>query len=262
MPLEIKLEPGKKAYFASDFHLGAPNFEESLQREKRIVEWLNEVEKDAQVVFLCGDLFDFWFEYRQVVPKGFTRFLGKLASMSDLGIKIYIFLGNHDMWMTGYLSQELGAKIYSDAQEVLINKTSFLIGHGDGLGPGDNAYKFLKLIFKNRICRFLFGRILHPNLGLFLGKAWASKSWKKNREKGEVHHFQSPENELLYLYSKEVEAGQHHDYYVFGHRHYLLDLNINETSKYINLGDWIHFYTYATFDGEYLQLAKFECLGN
>ena len=173
----MKLNPAsnQKVYFASDFHLGVPTLEASLEREKKIIRWLDECKKDAHTIFLVGDLFDFWFEYSTTVPKGFSRFLGKLSEISDAGINLVIFTGNHDLWMFGYLDQELGAKVIYDPIDVYLNETKLLVGHGDGIGPGDEGYKFLKKIFRNNFFQWCF-RWLHPNIGIGLANFWSGKS--------------------------------------------------------------------------------------
>lgn len=252
------LPKGKKIYFASDFHLGAPTHAKSLEREKKIIRWLTSIQHDAEIVFLVGDLFDFWFEYKHVVPKGFVRFFGKLAEMSDAGIKIIVFSGNHDMWMNDYLTKEIGVEMHREPQKYTFNGKKFYVGHGDGLGPGDYGYKVLKQVFESKLSRFLFGRLLHANLGIFLGIAWASHSWKSHEKENDVYHFERPEKEILFSYAKEIEATEHHDYYIFGHRHYLLQLPLSATSTYFNLGDWVFFDSFATFDGETLTLHQFE----
>ncbi len=249
-----QIKAGKKIYFASDFHLGAPNHGKSLERERKIVAWLDEISRDAEIVFLVGDLFDFWFEYKRVVPKGFVRLLGKLAQMSDSGIEIIVFTGNHDMWMNDYFETELGIKTYRKPQDFVFNNKTFHIGHGDGLGPGDYSYKFLKLIFENPITKFLFNRVLHPNLGLFLGSTWAKNSWSKHDKECEIERFKGEEKEFLIQYCKAIEVKHHHDYYIFGHRHLKMDFQISQNSRYINLGDWIVFDSYAVFDGIELKL--------
>ncbi|SOE20529.1 UDP-2,3-diacylglucosamine hydrolase [Spirosomataceae bacterium TFI 002] len=254
---KIELKPGKKVYFASDFHLGAPDHAGSLIREKKIISWLDSIEHDADTIFLCGDLFDFWFEYNRVVPKGYVRFFGKLASLTDKGIRVIVFTGNHDMWMRDYLEVEIGAEVYREPKQYLINGKKFLIGHGDGLGPGDYAYKYLKVIFESSFCRFLFGRVLHANLGQFLGYKWASHSWKKHLKENDVYNYESPEKEILFLYCKEIEAKEHHDFYVFGHRHFKLDLPVAMNARYINLGDWIRFYSYGVFENNDFSLCKY-----
>lgn len=255
---EIILRPSKKIYFASDFHLGAPNYEKSLVREKIICQWLDQIKLDAQVVFLVGDLFDFWFEHRRSVPKGYVRFFGKLAELTDAGIELVVFTGNHDMWMKDYFKQNFNAPTYRASQEYSINGKCFLIGHGDGLGPGDYVYKVLKKIFENKICRWMFGNLLHPDLSLKLGYAWANHSWQKHNKEKVVYVFESQEKEILFQYCLEEEKKKHRDYYVFGHRHYKFDLEVNKNSRYINLGDWIYFYSYASFDGEKLELIDYK----
>lgn len=248
-------EPQKKIYFASDFHLGVPNEVSSRKRELEIIAWLNQIQATASDIFLVGDIFDFWFEYRYVAPKGFVRLLGKIAELSDAGIKVHFFTGNHDMWMFNYLEEELGVKIHRSNIRLNFNGKHFLIGHGDGLGPGDYQYKFLKNFFASSICQWLFARI-HPNLGFGIARFWSGKSRIKNNKKQD--DFTGAENEWLFQYCKEILATESVDYFVFGHRHLPLELSFpNHTSKYINLGEWFsgnpH---YAVFDGEKLELKK------
>ena len=252
--MEITLPYNKKIYFASDFHLGVPNYESSLQREKRIVAWLDQIKMDAHSVYLLGDIFDFWFEYKYTIPKGFIRFQGKLAELRDAGISIYFFTGNHDMWMFNYFKKELDIIIYREPQELNINSKKFLIGHGDGLGPGDGIYKIQKKFFNSKICQWLFAR-LHPNLGFGIAQRW-SKHSRINTMKRE-EKFEGEENEFLLIYCREFEKTQHHDYYIFGHRHLPLVLTVTENSKYINLGEWVHFNTYAEFDGQTVSLKTY-----
>lgn len=246
---------GKKIYFASDFHLGVPDAATSLAREKRIVAWLSSIQHDAQAIYLLGDIFDFWFEYRHAIPKGFIRLQGKLAELRDAGMPIYFFTGNHDMWMFDYFVKELGIIIY---REPLVLKTAtqkLMIGHGDGLGPGDNFYKILKWFFNSGFCQWLFARI-HPNLGISIAQYWSRKSRISNTKREEK--FNGEENEFLLAYCREVEKSEHHNYYIFGHRHLPLDLKVSETSRYINLGEWVHFNTYAVYDGTTVELKKYE----
>ncbi|MES2388685.1 MAG: UDP-2,3-diacylglucosamine diphosphatase [Bacteroidota bacterium] len=252
--LPERLPEGKRLYFASDFHLGAPDKEKSRERERRIVRWLDAVAPDAQAIFLMGDLFDFWFEYRHVVPKGFIRLQGKLAQLADSGIQIVFFTGNHDMWMFDYFSDELGIPVYKDPKEFTINGKKFLIGHGDGLGPGDAVYKILKKIFANRTCQLLFG-FLHPFMGMGIANAWSSRSrLHNNKKEGMV----AVESEWLYTWCKEQEAKEHRNFYIFGHRHLPLDLPVGPESRYLNLGEWLNHFTYAVFDGENMALKTFE----
>ena len=195
------MEQGKKIYFASDFHLGIPSYEKSREREKTIINWLDSIKKDAQEIYLVGDIFDFWFEYKQTVPKGHIRFLAKIAEITDSGIPVHFFTGNHDMWMFDYLPNEIGVSIHRSAIHREWNGKKFFIGHGDGLGPGDRFYKFLKLFFNSKICQWLFARI-HPNFGMGVGNLWSSKSRNSNIEKGEA--FLGNEKEWLYIYCREV----------------------------------------------------------
>ena len=257
----LVLQANKKVYFASDLHLGAPNHAESLVREKKFVRWLNQISADAQTVFLVGDLFDFWFEYRQVVPRGYVRLLGKLAELSDAGIEIIIFSGNHDIWMFDYFQREIGARVLRKPTVFEVQSPtqtrSFFVAHGDGLGPGDYSYKFLKKIFESPLSHFGFGRVLHPNFSFKLGQSWARASWEKHRLLPQPT-FYGEDREFLLLYAKQIEADQHHDFYVFGHRHIKLDFSINATSRFFILGDWITHFSYAQYDGQTMQLLDFE----
>ena len=249
------LETGKKVYFLSDFHLGAPNDTESRKREDRLVRFLQDARKDAGIIFIVGDIFDFWFEYKTVVPKGFVRILGTLAQIADEGIQLHIFTGNHDLWMQDYLSKELNAKLYFEPQTFTIQNKQFLIGHGDGLGPGDEGYKRLKKIFTNPICQWLF-RWLHPDAGIQLANYFSRKSRAKTGNADEL--FLGEDKEWLILYTKEKAKTMAVDYFIFGHRHYAIDLKISDKSRYINLGDWIRLNTYAVFDGTDLHFLTWE----
>jgi len=248
------LQTGKKIYFASDFHLGVPSYEKSLAREKLIVKWLDEIQKDAQEIYLMGDLFDFWFEYKHAAPKGFIRILGKIAELTDSGIPVTIFTGNHDMWMFDYLPKEIGVTIYREPIEKAYNGKTFYLGHGDGLGPGDKGYKFIKKVFANKFCQWLFARI-HPNFGIGMANYWSRKSRLSNGPEDEK--FTGEENEWLVVYAKEVLQKKHFDYFIFGHRHLPLDIKLKENSRYINLGEWVNYNTYAVFDGNTLELKKY-----
>ena len=254
MTLILNLPANKKVYFASDFHLGTPNALSSLEREKKIVNWLDMASKDAGAIFLLGDIFDFWFEYRKAIPKGFIRFQGKLAELADKGQAIHIFTGNHDMWMFDYFPSEFGIPVYNDPVELEINQTKFLIGHGDGLGPGDKQYKRLNKIFKSKLSQKAFS-ILHPNFGIGLAHKWSKKSRLVNTKYEEVFH---GDNEHLLVYCKEQEAIQHHDYYIFGHRHLTLDLEVADNSRYLNPGDWVNNANYIVFNGTRCELLDFK----
>jgi len=242
-----------KLYFASDFHLGTGSYASSREREDRLVRWLDSIKADAAEVYLMGDVFDFWFEYKTVVPKGYIRFLGKLAELTDAGIKLYLFKGNHDMWMFDYFEQELGATIISNELEIERNGKKFYLHHGDGLGPGDGTYKILKKIFRSKICQWLFAR-LHPNFGVGIANYWSRHS----RIAAEGGKNKDIEQEWIVIYSKELLKTKFYDYLVFGHRHLPLDIQLNEHSRYINLGEWVNYSSYAVFDGEELTLRHFE----
>lgn len=247
------MEPGKHLYFASDFHLGIPNYEQSLAREKKLIQWLDSVAPNAERIYLMGDIFDFWYEYKKVVPKGYVRLQGKIASLCDQGIDIYFFKGNHDMWMFTYFQKELGIKLISDELEFEENGKSFYLHHGDGLGDGDRGYKMLKRIFRNLLCIWLFG-ILPNRIGLGIAHYFSSKSRLANASNDEV--FQKDSEWLLQFCNERVKT-KSYDYMIFGHRHLPLEIDLDNGGKYINLGEWLHHYTYAVFDGENVRLETF-----
>jgi UDP-2,3-diacylglucosamine hydrolase len=249
----MQISAGKKIFFLSDFHLGAPDAVSSLQREKIIVQFLDEIKKEAAAIFLVGDMFDFWYEYKRVVPKGFVRLLGKLAELTDAGITINFFPGNHDMWMKDYFSSELNINVYHEPKDFEFNNIKFLVGHGDGLGPGDHGYKFIKKIFRNKVCQWLFGA-LHPRLGIKIANYFSRKSRESTGQSEEI--FLGEDKEWLIIYCKEVLKKNFYNYLVFGHRHLPIDYRLNK-SRYINLGDWIRYYTYAVFDGEKMSLQSY-----
>ena len=250
----INTKEGKKVYFCSDQHFGAPDEKSSKVREEKFVRFLNNIKKDVEVLFLLGDLFDFWHEYQTVVPKGYVRVLGKLAELSDLGVTMYFFTGNHDLWMKDYLNTELNMTIFNEPQEFVINNQQFLIAHGDGLGPGDFGYKRMKKIFTNPICQFLF-RWLHPDIGIKLGTHLSRKN--KMISGDDDVHFLGEDKEWLILFSKEKLKEKKYDYFVYGHRHLPMIHQI-EQAKYINLGDWISYFTYGEFSNQEFKLLTFE----
>ena len=252
---DLALPPGRKVYFASDFHLGAPNPASSRERERRIVRWLDEAARDAAAIYLLGDIFDFWFEYRHAIPKGFARLQGKLAELTDGGLPVTFFTGNHDLWMFDYFTEELGIPILREPVTQRIGPQLFHIGHGDGLGPGDHAYKHvLKPVFESGLAQWLFAR-LHPNFSIGLANRWSRHSRLQNGA-ADTRYF--GDDEWLPQYCRALEAQQHHDYYVFGHRHLPLDLPIGEHSRYLNLGEWVNYCTYGVYDGNALALAEFK----
>ena len=246
----------KNIYFASDFHLGIPGTLSSSEREKKIIRWLDFIADSSKEIFLVGDLFDFWFDYKHVVPRGFTRLLGKIAELSDLGIPIHIFKGNHDLWLKDYFENELGVHLYSKPIEREWGGKSFLIGHGDGLGPGDYGYKWMKKIFTNPVAIKLFSWI-HPDLGIPLASFFSSTS--RASQSGDAEQFLGPDKEWLIQYSERKLLSKEYDYFIFGHRHLPIFYPLsNQKSIYINLGEWLNQCTYAIFDGEKIQLKAFE----
>ena len=246
----------KYTFFASDFHLGVDARLTSREREEQIVRWLDAIKDRAEAIYLVGDIFDFWFEYHTVVPKGYVRLLGKLAELRAAGIPIYFFTGNHDMWMFRYFEEEFGIPIYREPILRELQGKTFLIGHGDGLGPGDHGYKLLKRIFANRLCQWLYGR-LHPNFGIWLARFWSKKS--RDASDHEQGRFLGPEREWLVTYANQQLDRQHIDFFFFVHRHLPIDYTLkNQHSRYINLGEWMYYNSYAVFDGEDIRIEFFE----
>ena len=250
----MQASPDKKIYFLSDFHLGAPDYDSSLKREKLIVQFLDEIKYKASEIFLVGDMFDFWYEYRRVVPKGYVRLLGKLAEISDMGIPMHFFVGNHDMWMKDYFLKELNIPVYFEPKEFERNGKKFFIGHGDGLGPGDHGYKRLKKVFRNTACQWLFG-VLPPYVGMGLANYMSRRSRAQTGASEEV--FLGEDNEWLIIFCNDRLNGKFFDYFIFGHRHLPIDYRLKDNSRYINLGDWIRYFTYAEFDGQDLILKSY-----
>lgn len=244
----------KFIYFASDFHLGVPDHKSSREREDRIVSWMNSIKDKTEELFLMGDLFDFWFEYRDVAPKGYIRLLGKIAEFTDAGIPVHIFTGNHDMWMFGYLEKELGVQVHKKPIEREWNGKKFLLGHGDGLGPGQGFYKFVKSVFANPFFQWCYAR-LHPNLAFFIANNTSRRSRKANYEADAK--YLGDDNEWLVQYCKQILKTKKYNYMVFGHRHLPLEKEIEPGCFYINLGDWIKYNSYAVFDGKRIELKSY-----
>jgi UDP-2,3-diacylglucosamine hydrolase len=245
------LTENNKIYFISDIHLGLYPAEKSAAREQVLVNWLDKIKEDAAELYLLGDIFDFWHEYKQVVPRGFTRFLGKLAELADRGIKLHFFTGNHDVWVYDYLPAEIGLTLYRHPITRNINGKSFYIGHGDGVGSGDSGYKLLKWVFTNRILQWIFARI-HPNASLAFGKHWSKNS---RYAKGIVAEpYKGDDREFQVVFARNILVKEHFDYFIFGHRHVPFDVTAGSNSRVINLGDWINNFTYALWDGEKLEL--------
>ncbi len=243
----------KKTYFISDIHLGLPNAKGSLKRERLLVKFLDEIKPEAKTIFFVGDIFDFWWEYKSVVPRGFVRFLGKIAELTDSGIDIHFFVGNHDIWMKSYLPEETGIILHHSGKEFVIDNKKLFIAHGDGLGPGDKTYKILRKIFTNKFLQWWYNR-LHPNLAFAIARKWShSRSMNQKTIK-----FQGKDKEFMYLYAKESLKRKHTDYFIFGHRHVPVLINMNESSKYVNLGDWILHFSYGVFDGNKFKLRTYK----
>ena len=244
-----------KIYFASDFHLGIDARTTSKERERQLVRWLDSIRHDARTLYLVGDVFDFWFEYKTVIPKGHIRLMGKLAELRDEGIEIYFFTGNHDMWVFKFFEEELGIPTFRKPIVREIYGKTFFIGHGDGLGPGDYGYKFIKKVFANPLCQWLFER-LHPNFGIGIAHFWSGRS--RNANPGEKT-FLGPDKEWLIQYSNQKLDSLYADFFIFGHRHLPIDYTLkNGKSRYINLGEWMNFNSYAVFDGKKLEVKFFE----
>ncbi|PKR79788.1 UDP-2,3-diacylglucosamine hydrolase [Brumimicrobium salinarum] len=244
----------RKIYFASDFHLGVPNFQESLERERLIVQWLDEIKNEAAAIYLVGDIFDFWFEYKNAIPKGFVRLQGKIAELTDAGIPIHFFTGNHDMWMFGYHEEELGIKIHRKPIVVEAQGKKIYIGHGDGLGPGDHGYKFIKKVFSNRFFQWCFAR-LHPNFGIGIANYFSRSSRAATGNEDDKHL--GEENEWLAIYAKEMLKESHYDYFIFGHRHLPLKIHVGKESTYYNLGDWLKYFTYGELEAGEMKLKVY-----
>lgn len=247
------MSDNKKIYFASDVHLGHPTLEKGREREKLFVKWLNDIQDTCEVLFLVGDIFDFWHEYKKVVPRGFTRTLGKLAEFTDNGIPVHFFTGNHDVWVYDYLPTEVGVQLHRGPLEIQLKGKSFYIAHGDGLGPGDLGYKLMKWGFTNKFFQWCFAR-LHPNFALWLAHSWSNSS---RESKGIVPEtFNQNGNELIHIHAETVQKEQHHDYYVFGHRHVQINKALDSNSSFIILGDWLVNFSYGVFDGDVFELKQ------
>ncbi len=228
--------------------------DKSLEREKFLVKWLDRIYRDAAEIYLLGDVFDYWFEYRRVVPRGFTRFLGKIAEITDAGVKVHFFTGNHDVWMFGYLPDEIGVEVHHGPLVREYDGKKFFIAHGDGLGPGQTRYKILKGIFTSRVLQWLYAR-LHPNFATAFALGWSRRS---RIAKGITTGFLGEEKEHLIRYAKDMLGKEHYDYFVFGHRHLPLEYELPEGSRMVYLGDWIIHFSYAVWDGKGLELKSLD----
>ncbi|MDR1860214.1 MAG: UDP-2,3-diacylglucosamine diphosphatase [Bacteroidales bacterium] len=241
-----------KTFFVSDVHLGAPALHNNRQRERLFTDWLAMIRHQAGALFLLGDLFDCWFEYRRVIPKGFIRPLAKIAEIADAGIPVHFFTGNHDGWTFDYLEQELGLTVHRHEWRTTIGSKKFLLAHGDGLNPTDKGYLLMKKVFSNRFAQWGFKTLLHPDAGLYL----AHKLSKKSRLSKPSEPFKNTDEET-YRYALKVLDTEQIDYFVFGHRHLMFDIPVGAHARLINLGDWFNFYSYGVFDGVNLELKQY-----
>lgn len=239
-----------KIYFASDFHLGLPAGTDPSEREKRVVKWLQMVAPDASEIYLLGDVFDFWWEYKHVVPKGFTRFLGTISSLTDSGLPVHFFTGNHDMWIGNYLVNECGVIVHNSPFVTSFNNKRFYLAHGEGLGTNDKAYKVLLWIFRNRFLQKLYSAV-HPFIGMELGQMWSLNS---RIGKGISLEFLGEEKEDLFRHSKNILEKEKIDYFIYGHRHLPMTSKLEKGAVLTILGDWIGNGSYAVWDGNELVL--------
>ncbi|MFO8054069.1 MAG: UDP-2,3-diacylglucosamine diphosphatase [Bacteroidales bacterium] len=242
-------------YFLSDAHLGVPDHAHSLEREKKLVQWLKQVAPSAKAIYLVGDIFDFWFEYKHVVPRGYVRLFGTIAGLTDNGLPVHFLPGNHDLWVRDYFHKEMGMQLHCGPISEEFNGKTFYIAHGDGLGNGDKGYKLLKKLFTCKLCRWLFAQ-LHPDLAIRIASSFSHQSRINNTMKDEV--FSGENNECLVTYAKKILQTRHYDYFIFGHRHLPLEINLPGNSRFINLGEWYHRFTYGVFDGENFRLEYFD----
>ncbi len=245
-----------KVYFLSDAHLGSRAIEHGRTQERRLVNFLESIRHDASAIYLIGDMFDFWYEFKLVVPKGYTRFLGKLSELTDSGIEIHYFTGNHDIWCGDYLEKECGLILHRKAITTEILGKEFYLAHGDGLGDPDKSFKLLRKMFHNRTLQVLFSA-LHPRWSMELGLSWAKKSRMK-RVDGKEPDYMGEDKEFLVLFTKEyLKSHPTINYFIYGHRHIMLDLMLSSTSRVTIIGDWINYFSYAVFDGQNLLLEEY-----
>ena len=243
-------------YFISDAHLGSLATEHRRTQERRLVRFLDDIKKDAEAVFMLGDMFDFWYEYKRVVPKGFTRFLGKISELTDMGIEVHYFTGNHDIWAYSYLEEECGVILHRKPTALELHGKTFYLAHGDGLGDPDCKFKFLRALFHNALCQRLFAAV-HPRWGMAFGLAWARHSRLK-REDGKEPPYQGENKEELVVFAKQyLQTHPDINFFVFGHRHIELDLMLSRSARVLILGDWISAFSYAVFDGEQMYMENF-----
>ena len=246
----------KNVYFLSDAHLGSLAVKHNRTQERRLVRFLDSIKDKAAAIYLLGDMFDYWNEYEYVVPKGFTRFLGKISELTDNGVEVHFFTGNHDIWTYGYLEQECGVILHRKPLMIDIYGKVFYLAHGDGLGDPDSKFKLLRQLFHNHTCQILFNAI-HPRWGMWLGLTWAKNSRLK-RADGKEAPYMGEDKEYLVKYTKQyMQTHTDIDYFIYGHRHIELDLMLSRKSRMMIIGDWIWQFTYVVYDGEYLFLEEY-----
>lgn len=250
-----------KIFFASDVHLGASAITDKRRHEKIFIDWLDAIKHEADEIYLLGDIFDYWFEYKTVAPRGFVRLLGKLCELTDSGIKVHIFTGNHDVWIYDYLPSECGVEVHRKPYEFECSGKIFYVGHGDGLGNYDKSYNLLKWLFENKVAQFLYS-LLHPDFSGWIAHTWSRKSRKHNNKNTQMHSFLGPDKEHQILFAKEYIKEHKIDYFVFGHRHIVVDYPINEQCRVLTIGDWLCNFSYAVFDGEDVKIIRWPVEGN
>ncbi len=246
----------KNVYFLSDAHLGSRAIEHGRTHERRLVNFLDEIKDKADAVYLLGDMFDYWYEFKLVVPKGYTRFLGKISELTDRGVEVHFFIGNHDIWCQDYFEKECGMIIHREPLTCEIYGKIFYLAHGDGLGDPDVNYKFLRGMFHSKILQKAFSA-LHPRWSVELGLSWAKHSRMK-RVNGKEPEYLGEDKEYLVLYTKEyLKSHPSVNYFIYGHRHIELDLQLTSDARMMILGDWINLFSYAVFDGEHIFLENY-----
>lgn len=240
-------------YFTSDLHLGYPNHTTGLERERLICSWLDSIQDDVEELYLLGDIFDFWYEYKRVIPKGYSRFMGRIAELCDRGIPVHFFTGNHDVWMFDYFPAELGVQVHSEPLIKEFNGKRFFLHHGDGLGKGDTGYRFMKRCFQSKTLQWMFATLLHPNFSQWIGNKWSRTS----RSSKDYTHIFGNEDELITKFARQTLSSQHFDYFIFGHWHSPVVYPLSSGSSLVILGDWLESNTFASWDGSTLSLNRY-----
>ena len=246
----------KPIYFLSDAHLGSRANKHGRTQERRLVRFLDSIKEKAGAVYLLGDMFDYWYEYKYVVPKGYTRLLGKLSELTDLGVEVHFFTGNHDIWAFDYLEKECGVILHFQPVTVELGDKIFFLAHGDGLGDPNPTFKLLRAIFHNRFCQILFSAI-HPRWGMEFGLSWAKQSRLKHEAEDPPQYLGENKEHLVLIAKDYLRTHPNVNFFLFGHRHIELDLMLSRTTRILILGDWITHFTYAVFDGEQLWMENY-----